>query len=359
MHNNIKQQNNIVKNGGLKIAFFGTPDFAVPILKALCQGDFKPKAVIAAPDRPAGRGQEMALSPIKIIAQKNEISVFQPETRRDLIEQTQKIKPDLIITAAYGKILPKEVLDIPKYGSLNVHPSILPKYRGPSPIQFAILNGDDETGTTIILMNQNLDEGPILAQGILKINKDDTTQTLGQKLSEASATLLIKTLPRWTTLKEMPKSAQNLIVPQPQNHAKATYTKILTKQDGKIIWSKSACEIERQIRAFFPWPGSYAVFKDKTGKSVSLKILSADIQPPPSVLPLSKGKGWVRDEKDLGQVFLTEDPLRPQNEMNKKLAVQTGSGCLIINELQLEGSKSMRAADFLNGHPEIVGMILT
>jgi len=320
----------------LNVLFFGTPEFSVPILETLCQSDFKPKTVITAPDRPAGRGQEITSPPIKIIAQKYEIKIFQPETKQELTEQALKIKPDLIVTAAYGKILSKEILDIPKYGSINVHPSLLPKYRGPSPIQFAILNGDNETGTTIMLMNEKMDEGPILAQQFVKIGKDDTAQILEQKLSKISAKLLIKTLAQWIMLKESPKSIQHLIFPQQQNNAKATYTKILTKQDGKIIWDKSAEELARQIRAFYPWPGSFSIFKSANGKSGSLKILNA-------------AASKIQTEKELGRIFLTDD---------KKLVVQTGSGCLIINELQLEGSRPMNASDFLNGHPEIVEGVL-
>lgn len=324
----------------LNIVFMGTPEFAVPILKALTESEFKPKAVITAPDKPAGRGNEVTPSPIKISAQQNEIPVFQPDGKEALLKQTTELKPDLIIVTAYGKILPKEIIELPKYGVINVHPSLLPKYRGPSPIQFAILEGDEETGVTIMLVDEKMDEGPILSQQMVKIEKDETSATLEKKLSDISARLLIRTLNHWVVLKEMPQAAQNLIQPQKQDNLKATYTKILTKQDGKIIWTKTAKEIERQIRAFQPWPGSFTVFKNpklpENENLLTLKFLKA------SVLEINA-------EKELGQVFLTS---------TKKLAVQAGQGVLAIEQLQLEGGKPLNAEDFLNGHPGIIDSVL-
>jgi len=325
----------------LNIVFMGTPEFAVPILDELCKSDFKPKAVITASDKPIGRGQEVAPPPVKILAQNYQIPVWQPETKENLIKQTLDLKPDLIVAAAYGKILPKEILDSPKYGSVNVHPSLLPKYRGSSPIQSAILNGDLKTGISIILMNEKMDEGPILAQEVAKIEKDETSKSLEEKLSKIASKLLIKTLNYWIVLNEMPKSAKNLVLPQQQDNSQATYTKILTKQDGKIIWDKTAQDLDQQIRAFTPWPGSFTIFKvpavsGENKKAFALKILKAS--------PLK-----IQTEKELGQVFLTD---------NKELAVQTGRDCLIIEQLQLEGGKEMSAGDFLNGHQEIVGTIL-
>ncbi|MFH0852154.1 MAG: methionyl-tRNA formyltransferase [bacterium] len=325
----------------LSIVFMGTPDFSVPILEALCQSDFKPKSIITAPDRPAGRGQEITPPPVKIIAQKYGVPVFQPQTKEELTIQTLNLKPDLIIVAAYGKILPKEILDLPKYGSINVHPSLLPKYRGASPIQFAILGGEAKTGVTIMLMNERMDEGAVLAQETVKIESDDTAETLEEKLSRLSAKLLIKTMNQWLVLKEMPKSAQRLIYPQEQDGSKATYTKILTKQDGKIIWNKTAKEIDCQIRAFTPWPGSFTVFRNSAKTQNEEKILTLKI--------LKAAASKAQTDKELGQVFLTD---------NKNLAVQTGHDSLIIQELQLEGGKPMPASEFLNGHPEIVGIIL-
>ncbi|OGZ34713.1 MAG: methionyl-tRNA formyltransferase [Candidatus Portnoybacteria bacterium RBG_19FT_COMBO_36_7] len=317
----------------------GTPEFSVPILETLCQSDFKPRAVITAPDKPAGRGQQLSSPPVKIIAQNYKIPVCQPKTKEELAKQTLGFKPDIILVAAYGKILPKEILDTPKYGSINVHPSLLPKYRGPSPVQFAILNGEKETGVSIMLMNEKMDEGSILGQEFIEIEKDETARSLEEKLSKIASKLLIKTLNYWIVINEMPKSAKNLVLPQQQDNSKATYTKILTKQDGKIFWDKSAKELERQIRAFYPWPGSFTVLKtsaDGQNKFSNLKILEA-------------ADSDLKTEKELGEVFLAD---------SQELTVQTGQGCLIIKNLQTEGGKPMSAADFLNGHPEIIGMIL-
>jgi methionyl-tRNA formyltransferase len=325
----------------LTIVFMGTPEFAVPILETLCQSDFKPKAVITAPDKEAGRGQEITSSPVKTAAQNFKIPVLQPPTKEDLVKQTLELKPDLVVAAAYGKILPKEILDFPKYGSINVHPSLLPRYRGPSPVQFAILNGDLKTGVSIMLMNEKMDEGPILAQETIKIEKNDTTQSLEEKLSKISSELLIKTLNYWIVLNEMPKSAKNLVLPQQQDNSAASYTKIITKQDGKIIWDKSAEELERQIRAFIPWPGSFTVFAAPTISGENKK---------PLTIKISKASvSNIQTENDLGMVFLTS---------SRELAVQTGKDSLIIMELQAEGGKSMPASEFLNGHAEIVGTIL-
>jgi len=322
----------------LNVVFMGTPDFSVPILEALIKSDFAPKAVITAPDKPAGRGEKITPPPIKLAAQKYGIPFFQPQNKQELLIQTMNLKPDLIVVAAYGKILPKEVLDLPKYGAINVHPSLLPKYRGAAPIQFAILNNDSKTGISIMLMNEKMDEGPILSQEIIKIDALETSETLEGKLSKISAKILIKTLGQWIMLKEMPKSAQRLIYPQEQDHSKATYTKILTKEDGKIIWDKTAKEIDCQIRAFTPWPGSFTVFKapSNSRKSQTLKILSAAVSE-------------TQTQRQLGEVFLTDQ---------KDLAVQTGQGSLIIKELQLEGGKPMSTSEFLNGHQEIIGTML-
>ncbi|OGZ34505.1 MAG: methionyl-tRNA formyltransferase, partial [Candidatus Portnoybacteria bacterium RBG_13_41_18] len=245
----------------INVVFFGTPEFAVPILKELINSDFKPSAVITSGDKPVGRNQEITHPPVKILAQKYEIPVFQPTTKEELVKKVTELKPDLIIVTAFGTILPKAIIDLPKYGSINVHPSLLPKHRGPSPIQFSILNGDQTTGVSIMLMNEKIDEGPILTQEKINIEKDDTSQILQNKLSVLGGRLLIKTLSYWIILKEMPRSAQYLIYPQPQDNSKATYTKILTKSDGKIFWNKTAQELERQIRAFYPWPGSFTYFK--------------------------------------------------------------------------------------------------
>jgi len=246
-----------------KIIFLGTPEFGATILEGLIKNNHKPCLVITATDKPVGRKQILTPPPAKIIAEKYNIPIIQPEKVLSCKLQATRIKPDLIIMAAYGEIIPKEFLEIPKYGCLNIHPSLLPKYRGPSPIQTVILNGDRETGTTIILIDEKMDHGPVIANRQLSITDCEiTTDELSKKLAALSIDLLIKIVPKWIN---------GEIKAKPQDESKATYTKIIKKEDGKINWKKSAEEIERQIRAFYPWPGTFTFWRNKR-----IKILEAE-----------------------------------------------------------------------------------
>ncbi len=283
-----------------------------------------------------GRKQILTPPPVKLLAQKYNIPVEQPakiEPRLFLNKERGKIenlKPDLAIIAAYGEIIPKDVLDIFQYGCFNVHPSLLPKYRGPSPIQFTILNGEKETGVTIILMDEKIDHGPIVASEKLKTKSEKLTYgELHNKLAKLGAKLLVETIPKWI---------RGEIRPKAQDEAKATYTKILKKEDGKIDWQKSAEEIERQIRAFSPWPGSYT-FWQKAGKIFRLKIFKTNVSPPKK----------NQFENQPGKTFSTPD---------NKIAVQTRKDYLIIEELQMEGKRKMTPEEFLIGHPDFIGTIL-
>ena len=306
-----------------KIIFMGTPEFAVPSLKKLIENkNFEILAVITAPDKPVGRKQTLTPPPIKVLAQKNKFLILQPEKIKTIELEIKNLKPDLIIICAYGKIIPQSILDIPKYGCLNVHPSLLPKHRGPSPIQWAILEGERETGVSIMLVDEKMDHGPILAQQ--KIESDALThQELAPKLAELGAELLIKTIPQWIN-KE--------IKIEPQDESLATYSKIIKKEDGKINWQKSAEALERQIRAFNPWPGTFTFWQNK-----KLKIIQADL-----------GNQKTMD-LTAGKIFLDE---------NKKVSVACGGGYLILEKIQLEGKKEMDINEFLKGHPEIIGNIL-
>lgn len=327
MPNIINQLNNNVNSKGLRIVFLGTPEFAVPILEKLAQGEFKPAAVFCAPDKPVGREQILTPPPVKVAAQKYNMPVYQPADVQNLKSSILGLKSDLIVSAAFGIILPKEVLDAPKFGCLNIHPSLLPKYRGPSPIQAAILNGDAETGVTIIKMTEKVDAGPIIVNCKFKIeNLKYTTPELSQILADLSAQLLIEILPGWLTDK---------IKPQPQNESQASYTKIIKKQDGQIDWQKSAKYIECQTRAFTPWPGAYTRIKNYELRIMNLKILEAEAS--------NNNKN-----KNAGQIFLNE---------NKELVVQAGEGTLIVKKLQTEGGKPMDAQDFLRGHRDVVDLI--
>ena len=256
----------------------GTPEFGAIILEGLIKykpysgrwpnGPFRPILVVTAPDKPVGREQILTPSPVKVIAQKCDIPIEQPEKIENLKLKIENLKPDLIVATAYGQIISKEILEIPQEGSLGVHPSLLPKYRGPTPIQAAILNGDKETGVTIILMDEKMDHGPILAQRKLEIVKDETASTLHDKLAELGENLLIETISKWL---------RGLLKPWPQDETKAIYTKILTREDGRIIWKKTAKELEREIRAFSGWPGSFTFWEKRGGKMVRMKILKVRV----------------------------------------------------------------------------------
>ncbi len=255
------------KTTELKIIFFGTPDFGVIILEELIKNNYNPVLVITAPDKPVGRKHVLTPPPVKKIAEKYNVIVTQPEKIKEVAIEIKNLNPDLIICAAYGQIIPKEILEIPKHGCLNIHPSLLPKYRGASPIQTVILNGDKETGVTIILMDEKMDHGLIIAQTKYKIPDDINYKELDSALAKQGAHLLVKILPKWIN---------GEIEAKAQDESNATYTKVLKKEDGKIEWKKSAEEIERQIRAFCPWPGTFAFIKHKN-KILRVKILEAGI----------------------------------------------------------------------------------
>jgi methionyl-tRNA formyltransferase len=275
-----------------KIVFFGTPTFGVMILERLITKGFIPIAVVTREDKPAGRGQKPTPPPVKITACKYKIPVLQPKKLREnqeIFSHLKSLSPDLFMVAAYGRIIPKEILKIPKYGISNVHPSLLPKYRGASPIQSAILAGEKETGITIILLDEELDHGPILAQEKLPISDTDTTESLTQKLGWLGAELLIKVVPDWIDGK---------IKPRQQNHQKATFTKMLKKEDGYIDLSNppSAQNFNRMVRAFYPWPGVYTNLKrrqslsasqHKNQKSKIIKFLPGNLIQPEGKKPLT------------------------------------------------------------------------
>ena len=317
----------------MKIIFIGTPEFSAIILEELIKGGYPPVLVISSPDKPVGRKQILTPPPVKVVARRYGIPVEQPERRRlaffaHLKLKIKNLKPDLGILAAYGQIIPKDILDIPKFGFLNVHPSLLPKYRGPSPIQFTILNGEKKSGVTIILMDEKIDHGPIISQKSLEIKEQETAETLHHKLAQLAARLLLETIPKWV---------KGLIKPKEQDDVQATFTKILFKEDGKIDWKKPVELLEREIRAFYPWPGSYIIWENR-GKLIKIKILKARTFKSPDKIKYPIGKILVV----------------PQNE----IGVQCKKDFLVIEKLQPEGKKEMTAEDFLRGHLNFVGTIL-
>ncbi|MBI4132688.1 MAG: methionyl-tRNA formyltransferase [Candidatus Sungbacteria bacterium] len=313
----------------MRIAFFGTSEFAVPILEAMAQGPWRPVLVITTPDAPAGRGRILKPPPAKDTADRLGIPVIQPGTLSPIPPAFSAELFDFFIVAAYGKILPPGLLKIPKSGSLNVHPSLLPRWRGPSPIQYAILNGDTETGVTVMVMDEKVDHGPILKSSKVKVQSSKvTTPELTRKLSKLGADLLLETIPDWLA---------GRIRPVAQDESQATYSKILRKEDGHIDWLKSAQEIEREVRAFTPWPGAYAFWQRGVNR-LRLAVEGAEAKS-----QRVKDKG-----QRAGAVF----------EDNRALGVETGDGVLVIERLRPAGRKPMSGEDFLRGYPDIVGSVL-
>jgi len=325
-----------------KTILIGTSEFAERIFRKtylVLQNKFEIIAVVTAPDKLVGRKQELLFSPVKKFAlddfrvKFSNSLILQPKkiNSPEWIKKIQELAPELIVLTAYGQIIPKEILDLPRFGALNIHPSLLPKYRGASPIQTAILNGDKETGVVLTLMDEKMDHGPIIQTAKYKMqNTKITYQELSEELANLGANLLIKALPDWV---------EGKIKARPQEHSRASFCKILKKEDGIINWNKSAEEIGRQVRAYHKWPCAYTKIEDKI-----LKILEADVLVMDTQLDLAKDS--IVSIKKIGKIFLTD---------NKELAIQTGNGILILKQVQLEGKKSMLAHDFLNGHQEIIG----
>lgn len=316
----------------LRIVYFGTSTFAVPILQALKKdGDFDIVSVVTQPDKPAGRHKALQAPPIKRAAETLGIDVYQPEKLRSKEVQARlaDFNADIFVVAAYGKILPKAILDMPKHKSINVHGSLLPKYRGASPISSAIMAGEPFTGITIMLMDEKMDEGPTLAfSDHIPLSPNETTSSLSKKLEEIAAEMIGPTLKDYVA---------GELKPVVQNHAKATLTKILKREDGLIDWSKSAEEIERMSRALEPWPGTHTTWD--RGKKGKTKLLIKQME----VLHPDAGCGG-------GQV-----PGRVSRMNDGSLAIDCGKGCLKLTKLQLEGKSETDGASFLNGYPQIAG----
>ena len=310
-----------------RIIFMGTPVFSVPVLQQMAQSEHRVVTVYTQPDKRVGRGRIPVSSPIKKTALECGFEVFQPIDLRDPaeIERLTALSPDLIVVVAFGQILRQSVLDIPKFGCLNIHPSLLPRYRGASPIASAILAGDEETGVTIMQMDAGMDTGPVVSQFVAHIEPNDTTESLSTKLAEIGARLLLETLDMWF---------DGSLMPQPQDDSKATNTTPITKEDGAIDWNAGAHEIWRQIRAFHPWPGGYTRWQGKR-----LKIVEA--------IPLYK-KGGLH----AGRV-VTLDSDQPT-----VVGVETGEGVLGLQIIQLEGKRATGAADFVRGQRGFIGSIL-
>ena len=314
----------------MRIVFMGTPDFAVPALKALAESDrHQVTLVVTQPDRPKGRSGKPAPSDVKKCALEYNIPVFQPEKIREkeAADRLYEEKADIFVVAAFGQILPKEILEMPRYGCVNIHGSLLPKYRGAAPIQWAVLNGERQAGNTIMQMNEGLDTGDILAQESVLLEERETAGSLYEKLSQMGGSLLLKTLDL------LEKGA---VIPVPQDDAKSCYAKMLRKEMGQIDWNKSAEDIGRLVRGMNPWPSAYTHWNGKL-----LKIWMA--------APVSE-----KDSEALeGTASAKNTPdVRPGTVVTaakNRLWIQTGNGLLALEDLQLEGKKRMPAAAFLMG----------
>jgi methionyl-tRNA formyltransferase len=309
----------------VRTVFMGTPQFAVTILECLLQSSYQVVAVYTQPDRAAGRGRPVVFPQVKRMALERGIPVIQPETfrSRELVKDLASLQPELIVVAAFGSILPPEVLSVPKFGCLNVHASLLPRHRGPSPVANTILFGDELTGVTIMLMDAGLDTGPILAQEKVGISFMDTAGSLSSKLADAGAKLLLETLPKWLG---------GELEPHAQDESQATYSRLITSKDAEMDWNLSALQLWRMVRAYNPWPSCHTWCQGKR-----FRIHQA--------IPLDgKGNGEV------GEVIaLAEQP---------GVGVVTKQGILGLCQIQLEGKRAMSVTDFVRGKRDFIGCIL-
>ncbi|MFP3895706.1 MAG: methionyl-tRNA formyltransferase [Anaerolineales bacterium] len=307
-----------------KVVFLGTPRFGVPVLEALVEYH-EVVGVVTQPDRVSGRGRRRHAPPIKRVAQAYNLQILQPaDLRRDeeTVQALREMRADVFVIAAYGQILRPEVLEIPPHGCIGVHASLLPKYRGAAPIAAAILHGEEETGVTLMLTDEGMDTGPIIAQRSIPIAPDDTRQALTNKLAHLGAELLIETLPAWL---------DGEIEPRPQDDDEATMAPLIDKSDGAIDWGETAAQIDRQIRAFTPWPGSFCTCEGR-----NFKIIRAH--------PLSDWHG----EEEPGTVV----------EVEEGIGVVTGKGLLILEEVQLAGRRAMEMEQFCRGRRDFVESVL-
>jgi methionyl-tRNA formyltransferase len=316
----------------IRIIFMGTPDFALPSLSVLhgmaAQTGWQVVGVVTQPDRRAGRGKKLVAGPVKKLALKHNLPVMQPGRLRrtnsppatdepDPLAWLRMLSPDLIVVAAYGQILPPSVLEIPKYGCLNVHASLLPAYRGASPITAALLDGLTETGVTIMLMDAGMDTGPVLTQARLPVLADDTTASLSDRLAARGAELLAATVPSWLAGNAAPVAQSDL-------PGEPSVCRLVKKQDGRIDWTLSAARIERMIRAYTPWPAAFTTWRGRNFKLWQGSVISGSAAP--------------------GHVV----------EINGRVAVGTGDALLALHEVQPAGKKQMALATFLNGAPDFV-----
>lgn len=309
----------------MNIVFMGTPDFAVPSLRALIDNDFCVNAVVTQPDRPSGRKRIVTPSPVKQLALLNGIDVLQPEKvkERRFIETLRCLKPDVIAVAAFGQILPEDLLELPSVGCINVHASLLPKYRGAAPIQWALINGEESTGITTMWMDKGLDTGDILLQKSIMIDDNWTSEDLFHRLSLLGSEGLLDTLAALE---------KGIYLRVPQGEKDVSYAPMLKKEDGLIDWNKSAVRISNLVRGLYPWPCAYTIVNDKEVKLFKVKVHEGVAAAPGMYAGHIKGDGFL---------------------------VGTAKHCLLVQELQEEGKKRIMAADYLSGHPMAKGDVFS
>lgn len=315
----------------MRIVFMGTPDFSVPALKALVEAGHQVIAVVTQPDKPKGRGKEVQMTPVKIQAMEYGIPVYQPAKVREasFVEVLKGLEADVYVVIAFGQILPKAVLELPKYGCINIHASLLPKYRGAAPIQWCVIDGERETGITTMMMDVGLDTGDMLEKAVIPIEEKETGGSLHDKLSMAGGDLILSTLK---------KLEEGTLVRTPQTDEGTCYAKMLTKSLGDIDWNQGAVSIERLIRGLNPWPSAYTMWNGKT-----IKIWAADVIAGREAAEFLSESGVPAETGTAPGTVVCSD--------KRRLVVCTGGGLLSIRELQMEGKKRMDTPAFLRGYP--------
>ena len=305
----------------MRIVFIGTGEIGLPVLRSLRESDeHELVAVVTQPDKPAGRAQRIEAPPIKAALAGSDLAILQPVRikSKEAVAEIRALAPDVIVVMAYGQILPRAVLDIPRVACLNLHASLLPKHRGAAPIQAAIVAGDRESGITVMYMSEGLDTGDILLLSRLEIAADETGESLHDRLAQIAPNALHEAL----------EQLQRGDAPRiPQDASLATYAPKLGREDGRIVWTESATLLERKIRAFNPWPGAFTLLRDGAGRDRKLKIFNATVVPSAKTAP--------------GDIVRSDGTI----------AIAAGDGALSLGEVQLEGKRRMNAAEFLRGYP--------
>lgn len=324
----------------MKVIYMGTPDFAVGPLEAIIAAGHQVTLVVTQPDKQKGRGKEMQFTPVKECAIKHNIPVFQPVKIKEpeAVKTLKEYEADIFVVAAFGQLLSEEILYMPKYGSVNIHASLLPKYRGAAPIQWVIIDGETKTGVTIMQMDKGLDTGDMLMKEEVFIDKEETGETLHDKLAETGAGLIVKALE---------KIEAGTIERTPQNNEETCYAKMLSKSLGQINWQEDAVKIERLIRGLNSWPSAYTKYGNKTLKIWKAQVLSEESQ------------DVIRKIKDSGMDFETIKPGTVCYVSKEEIYVKTGKNLLNIVELQLEGKKRMTVKEFLLGRQIETGTVFS